>query len=191
MVIFGRYANGGEAQVRLKTSLTGEDKMYTTQFNFPNTDTAHPEIERLWALARIEQFDALVRIDAMSAAEAKAQTLKLGVDYQLVTDETAMAVLSDAAFAERGIERRNQARVARERQAQAQRAPQPARPTRVDQPKPMFSQPAPSIRRDAGRRGGGGGGAIDPATAVLALNLAGFSALAWARRRRQSQAGGR
>ncbi len=182
LVIFGRYASGGAAQVSLKASLTGEDKTYTTQFHFPDTDIAHPEIERLWALARIEQLDALARIDAMPAAEATAQTLKLGLDYQLVTDETSMVVLSDTAFAERGVERRNQARVARERQAQAQRAQQPAWPTRVDQPKPMFSQPAPSF----GRGSGGGGGAIDPFTAGLALSLAGFSALAWARRRRQS-----
>ena len=38
-------------------SLTGEDKTYTTTVDLPEIDTANPEIERLWAMAMIEQIE--------------------------------------------------------------------------------------------------------------------------------------
>jgi Ca-activated chloride channel family protein len=177
LVIFGRYAHGGEARVRLQARLTGEDKTYATRFDFPDTDTQNPEIERLWALARTEQFGDLVDIGAMPADEAEQHIRALGLDYQLVTDYTSMVVLSDEAFAERGIERRNRVRIAREHQAQAQRAQQPVRDLRVDQHRPAFNRPAPSV----------GGGAIDPLTAGMALSLTGLAMPTLLRRRSQQK----
>ncbi|MGE5786464.1 MAG: hypothetical protein ACM3ZE_17845, partial [Myxococcales bacterium] len=50
----------------------------------------------------------------------------LGVDYQLVTDYTAMLVVDDATFKDLGIERNNQQRTAKEEAAQATRDNQPA-----------------------------------------------------------------
>jgi Ca-activated chloride channel homolog len=173
LVIFGRYATAGAARVTLKARVTGEDKAYTTSFTFPAVDTENPELERLWALARIEQLEAQARIGALATTEMEGMIRDLGVTYQLVTDYTSMVVLADTAFAERSIARRNQARLAQERQAQAVRAQQPARPTRVDQTSPTFHQPAPSV----------GGGAIDPLTGGLALGLAGLAVVAMARRR--------
>jgi hypothetical protein len=76
-----------------------------------------------------------------------------------------MVVLEDEVFTARGIERRNLARVAQERKAQARRAARPARNRRVDEEKPMFDLPAPRI----------GGGAFDPLTVLLALGLAGVA----------------
>lgn len=177
LVIFGRYAQGGEARVTLTARLTGEDKTYHTRFTFPDVDTENPEIERLWALARVEQIEAMAHTGAMPASEADATIRDLGLSYQLVTDHTSMVVLADEAFAERGIERRNQARVARERQAQTQRTQQPARVTRVDQANPAFNRPAPSV----------GGGAVDPLTGGMALSLAGIAVASYLRRRGRTE----
>jgi Ca-activated chloride channel family protein len=177
LVLFGRYERGGRATVRLRARLTGEDKTYTTTFDFPDVDARHPELERLWALERVETLEALDRVGRIPAVEAEAGIRQLGVAYQLVTDHTAMVLLSDESFGARSIERRNRERVAVERQAQAARAAQPAPSYRVDQSQPqspMFGPPAPS----AG--GSRGGGAFDPLTAGLAAALAG---LAWAGRR--------
>jgi len=174
LVIFGRYASGGEARVALKARLTGEDKTYTTTFAFPDIDTDNPEIERLWALARIEKLGAMADIGAIQVSESEQAIRDLGLTYQLVTDYTSMVVLADETFEERGIERRNQARVARERQAQAMRAQQPVRNHRVDQSNPAFQHHAPSV----------GGGAVDPITAGIALGLAGLTVAVLARRRR-------
>jgi len=179
LVIFGRYDKGGEAAVELTARLTGEDKTYTTTFDFPDIDTDNPEIERLWAMNRIEDAEQKMNSGMMPQKEGEMAIMGLGVDYQLVTDYTSMVVLSDAVFLERGIQRMNQERVARENQAQAARATQPARNYRVDKKKPAFSLPTPSL----------GGGAIDPITGGIAVGL-GLLAVAARRRRGQREGEG-
>ncbi|MCP3960630.1 MAG: VWA domain-containing protein [bacterium] len=178
VVFFGRYEEGGKARVKLETRMSGEDKVYTTSFDFPDVDTDHPELERLWALHRIEAFEVQEQAGLLPATEADDIVRNLGLEYQLVTDETSMVVLTEEAYLTRGIERHNQKRVAREREAQARRAAQPVRSRRVDTNQPMFDAPAP---RPTG--GGGGSGAIDPISGLLALGLAGMG-LAASRRRR-------
>jgi Ca-activated chloride channel homolog len=170
LVFFGKYQNGGDARVTLKANLTGENKTYSADFKFPDLDRDNPELERLWALAEIEKIQSLERTGQMPPSESENAIRDLGLSYQIVTDYTSMVVLSDSAFADRGIERRNQARIAREQQAQATKSQQPVKYYRVDEKKPAFKFKAPSL--------GGGGGAIDPFTGGLAIF---FSALAAAK----------
>ncbi len=174
LAFFGRYTGAGQATVTLKTRQTGEDRTYKTSFDFPEVDTANPEIERLWAQHRIEAIEAKRALGATDDGEAATAIRDLGVAYQLVTDETSMLVLTDQAFSDRGIERRNRDRVATERQAQAVRASRPAVNRRVDTADPMYSRPAPGLGGGGGGGGGrrGGGGALDPFSVGLALALA-------------------
>ncbi|MFT3830695.1 MAG: VIT and VWA domain-containing protein [Opitutaceae bacterium] len=166
LVVFGRYEQAGPAKVELRARITGEDKTYATTFNFPEIDTENPEIERLWAMSLVEQIETGRDRGDTDAKEADAAIRDLGTAYQIVNDQTAMVVLDDASFAKRGIDRRNQQRVATERQAQAVRAAQPARDAQVDKAQPTFSRPAHSVG------GGSGGGALDRASvAVLLLTL--------------------
>jgi Ca-activated chloride channel homolog len=155
-VIFGRYEGAGKATVTLKASLTGEDKTYTTTVDLPETDTDQPEIERLWAMAMIEQIELKEAAGMQPAAESHDAIQNLGVAYQLVTDYTAMVVLDDATHSKRGISRNNQTRVALERAAQSVRAVQPPRQFRADAAQPAFTAPATHVSRTSG--GGGGGG---------------------------------
>ncbi|MFQ5654949.1 MAG: VWA domain-containing protein [Planctomycetota bacterium] len=174
LVIFGRYDEPGAATFTLDARLTGEDRRYTTTFELPEIDSDNPEIERLWALSRIEEIEAEENRGHLPAGEARSAIGDLGVTYQLVTDHTSMIVLSDDAFEKRGIERRNRERIARERQAQSVRAGRPARSHRVDGKNPAFRHRAPSV----------GGGAVDPLTGVIALALAALAAGAARRRLR-------
>ena len=168
-ILFGRYEGAGRAIVTLRAKLTGEDKTYTTSFDFPETDTSNPEIERLWALAQIEQIEVKESIGALPASESKDAIQALGVAYQLVTDHTAMVVLDDPTFARRGIARNNQQRTSLERQAQAVRSTQPATVYRVDTRQPTFPTTAPHVSHG----GGSGGGALSPewSNALLLLLL--------------------
>lgn len=174
LVVFGRYEKAGPAKVELRARITGEDKTYATTFNFPETDTENPEIERLWAMSLCEQIETGRDRGDIVAAEADAAIRDLGTGYQIVNDQTAMVVLDDASFAKRGIDRRNQQRVATERQAQTVRAAQPARDAQVDKAQPAFSRPAHSIG------GGSGGGAFDRGS-VVALVLTLLTAFALVR----------
>lgn len=154
LVLFGRYEGDGQATVRLDAKLTGQDASYTTRFDFPAESDEHPELERLWALARIEEIERAMRAGLLQPVEGKSAVEDLGVAYQLVTDETSMVVMDDAAFEERGIERRNRARVEREREAWARRSAQPIRRYHADANDPMFGgRTAPSAGNGAGAFG--------------------------------------
>ncbi|MEE9180040.1 MAG: VWA domain-containing protein, partial [Vicinamibacteria bacterium] len=177
LVLFGRYERGGKANLSLDARLTGEDKTYSTSFDFPDIDTDNPEIERLWALNRIETVEAKRDAGFLPENEARQAIVDMGLAYQLVTDHTSMVVLSDESFSKRGIDRRNQRRTVLERQAQAVRSSQAPSNRRVDHSSPMFKHRAP---RAGGR---GGSGAIDPLTGTMAIALAGW-AFAIRRRRR-------
>ncbi len=177
LVIFGKYHQGGPARVTLTANLTGKDKTYTSEFVFPEIDTDNPELERLWALATVEKMAAMERIGQMKSTESESAIRDLGLDYQIVTDYTSMVVLSDTAFAERGIERRNLPRIAREQQARSRRVQQPVKNYRVDRKKPAFKFKVPNI--------GGGGGAIDPFTGSIGLLIAGFGAVRVSRRKKK------
>ena len=180
LVMFGQYEGSGAAELVLKARMTGEDKTYRTQFNFPEKEVANPELERLWAMDQIEQFERRANTGLLPAGESDSAIGDLGVKYQLVTDQTSMLVLGDDAFARHGIERHNQQRVAEEHSAQSVRtaAPQPVS-YRVDAAQPLTPSRAPSYRSSSGS---GGAGALSPVTAVamalfswLALRLNGPS----------------
>ncbi|WP_221029272.1 VIT and vWA domain-containing protein [Actomonas aquatica] len=167
-VIFGRYEKAGRATVELHARLTGEDKVYTTTFDFPEVDTDNPEIERLWAMALIDQLEVKASIGELPPSESDDAIEHLGVQYQLVTDQTSMVVLDDDTFARRGIERRNQQRTALEHAAQSARAAAPVKSYRVDAQQPTYSQPAPHISRS----GGGGGGALERDDVIMLTFIA-------------------
>lgn len=158
LVLFGRYEAGGEATVRLAAKLTGQDQIYETTFRFPDVDEENPELERLWALSRIEAIDRRRMAGLAEESEAEAAITSLATEYQLVTDYTSMIVLDDASFVRNGIERRNRDRVAAERAAQSVRQSTGPRSYRVDEARPMFPSRQPRL----------GSGAIDPLTAGLA-----------------------
>jgi Ca-activated chloride channel family protein len=174
LVLFGRYEGEGRAELTLEARLTGQDQTYRTTFELPKLDTDNPELERLWAMSRIEELETLADTGLLDAEESRVAIRDLGVGYQLVTDETAMVVVDDAAFERHGVERRNRTRTALEHAAQQRRQSQPAVDRRVDRREPMFDLPTPSI----------GGGAIDPLSGVLALGL---GALGLAARRSKSR----
>jgi Ca-activated chloride channel family protein len=178
LVLFGRYEKGGTANVTLDARMTGEDKSYSTTFQFPDLDTDNPEIERLWALNRIETVEAKRDAGFLPESEARPAIVDLGLAYQLVTDHTSMVVLPDETFATRGIDRRNRRRTTLERQAQAVRSGRAVRNHRVDDSAPMFQHSAPATGR------GGGSGAIDPVSGMMALALAGWAVAA--RRRKKT-----
>lgn len=151
LVMLGHYRGDGEAQVTLKGKVSGTRQQYQTRFYFPATSTDHPELERIWAYATIEQMQQQME-DFGEEADTQQAITDLALEYSLVTDQTSMVVLRDEVFEARGIKRSNRDRLAVEEQARQQRAAQPVQSRRVDTHQPMYSQPRASH--------GGGGGAF-------------------------------
>ncbi len=161
LVVFGHYWGDGVADVELTGRISGEKKVYRTQFPFPRAADENPEIERLWAYARIEE--AIEEIDNFGEEpDLKQAVVDLGVEYGLVTDYTAMLVVRDEVFERRGIKRSNRARLALEHAAQQQRAQRSAVSRRVDTQQPMYTSK---------RASHSGGGALDVWSLLLLLPL--------------------
>jgi len=173
IVLFGRYDKPGAVDITLKAALSGEDKTYTARAVLPETDTENPELERLWAMARVEDLEQSAMLGLMEATESKTAVRDLGVQYQIVNDETAMVVMRDESFAQRGIERRNKVRMSGEAVAQQQRAVAPVKSYRADTAAPMFSGNTPTLNNSGHSSGGGGhgGGAAGPVELLLMLGV--------------------
>jgi Ca-activated chloride channel family protein len=101
--------------------------------------------------------------DFGETADLRQRIVDLGVAYGLVTDYTAMVVVREEVFAERGIGRSNRDRLALEEAARQQRAQQALVSRRVDAAQPMFS---------GNRASHNGGGALDAGWLLLLAPLA-------------------
>ena len=173
IVMFGRYARPGEGTLTLKARISGEEKTWRTRVVLPARATEFPELERLWALARIEDLGRGTGESGEERPGIRKAIVDLGTEYSLVTDETSMIVVRKERFEAHGIDRRNRDRVDGERRARAQREAQPPQATRADASQPMFNQPMSRTR--------GGSGAAGPELTALFGLLIGVRA--WLHRR--------
>jgi len=177
MVMFGHYFGDDEAEVVLKAKISGEKKEYRTRFSFPAQVTDNPEIERLWAYAKIESLQDKANYLGISRDDYRSAIVDTATEYGLVTDFTSMLVMSDAQFEANGIDRTNRDRRAAETAAAAKRQSQATSSNRVDQSQPAFNSNRPSYSGGSG----GGSGAIGPFGFLVFLPLL----LAWVRNRKQ------
>jgi Ca-activated chloride channel family protein len=191
VVLFGRYHRPGPVALTVTARVTGEPKQYGVQFELPAHDPSTPELERLWAYARVHELEYEGRMQLKAAGEVARLTAQLGVQYQLVTDETSMIVLDQDTFARFGIDPNNRERSAREADARMLRTAG----TPVDQSVPAdaaFTGSMPSGGSAASSGGsnfsggdsGFGGGATTPWDLLV---VAGLSLGLISRRRRISR----
>jgi Ca-activated chloride channel family protein len=162
LIVFGHYWGSGQAQVIVDGQVSGEGRSYSTEFVFPETVTRNPEVERLWAFAKIE--DLQNRLDYFGeGADLEQAITDLAVEHGLVTDYTSMIVLQKDRYDALGIKRFNQKRVEKEQLARQQRAVQAVRSNRVDEGQPMSANQRPSHNN--------GGGALGSWLVLLLLPL--------------------
>jgi Ca-activated chloride channel family protein len=162
LLLLGHYWGDGEATVTIDGKLSGKDRRYSTTFDFPSTASLHPEIERLWGFAKIE--DLQNRLDYFGEdADIEQALIDVAVENGLVTEHTSMIVLHENRFKELGINRFNRARLEKEQLAKQERAVQGVRDNRVDHHQPMYQQPRTSH--------GNGGGAYGPWMLLLLVPL--------------------
>lgn len=122
--VYGRYRGAGTADVTVRGSINGQEFKQTAQLEFPKTDSANPEIDRLWAWHRINSLlkDADRKGDRSVVIP---QVVRLGEDFSIVTEYTSFLVLeNDAEYQRWKIARRNLETIGQERQAQARRSEQ-------------------------------------------------------------------
>jgi Ca-activated chloride channel family protein len=122
--IYGRYRGSGMAQVMLRGSMKGVEVKQAAQLEFPKTDAANPEINRLWAWHRINALlkDADRKGDRSTVVP---EVVRLGEDFSIVTEYTSFLVLeNDAEYQRWKIARKNLSSIDRDRQVHAKRREQ-------------------------------------------------------------------
>ena len=131
LVMFGQYHDPGDVDIEFSGRIAGREMSWRSQAHLPEEATDNPEIERLWALATIDETMDIIR-DKGETAKRRQKIVDLGTRYSLVTDYTSMVVLDEAQMEGMGIDRSNAHRVEKERKAQHQRAQQAVQTHRVD-----------------------------------------------------------
>lgn len=201
--VFGRYRGEGKAMLKLRGNLNGVAWEQSGELNLPAADDSNPEIERMWAGRRIDGL--LKAADRTGSRDSvAAEVIRLGEDFSIVTEYTSFLVLeNDGEYQRWKIERRNAARLDRDRKTQGARdhdlvllrekairdlGPQPQLASAKPAPAPALSQPAttqgaakPSQSRGFDLHlpsGGGGSGPVGPLFVALA---------AWLSRRKPSR----
>jgi Ca-activated chloride channel family protein len=199
--LYGRYSSPGLARIHIRADIGGELLDEWVELDFPENDTANPEIERMWAWHRIQQL--LREADHNNGrASVIDEIVRLGEAFSIVTEYTSFLVLeNDGEYKRWKIERRNALRIARDRaeqqrlrteleqlRQQSAAALGPQSGGEDDATKQASSQQSTSAAQqaprpadanaqrqnvDVGRNRGGGGGAIDPLAALLAVLIVG------------------
>jgi Ca-activated chloride channel family protein len=162
-VLFGQYTNPGEVDVELRARISGEQREWHCRTALPEVDTRNPELERLWALAAIDEVMQEIR-EKDETPSLRKRVVDLALEYQLVTDYTSMLVVQEDVLEGEGIQRRNADRVKRERDAQQKRAAAPVRSHRVDNGSTFQHRSSPGL--------GIGSGPVGPLFLVLTSLMA-------------------
>lgn len=124
LTVFGRYAKGGDATLKVSGKINGREQVYESVVHFPAVANENPEVDRLWYFSRIEELMAQL-LQFGETDERVAAVVDLAVEGGLVTPYTSMLVVRDEVFASEGIERRNGERAAAEEVAQQARSARP------------------------------------------------------------------
>lgn len=122
LVVFGRYAEAGPAEVKISALISGEERTWRVPVNLPQIDESNPELERLFALAAIQDLERAEWLDGQPEAETRAGIIDLALAYGLVTDYTSMVVVGESRKAAYGLGSRNKERRVREEDAAAVRS---------------------------------------------------------------------
>lgn len=168
LIIMGHYWNDGlvdiEAKVIVKGKISGQEKRYSTRFNFPSESTLNPEIERLWAYSSIEDLENKMDYFGHDTDSEQAIT-DLAIDYGLVTNYTSLIVMRDEQFEQHNISRNNQKRLRKEHENQKIRQASTVKNNRVDSQQPIYKT------RSASHSSGGGGGSFSLLSLLFCTSL--------------------
>ncbi|QDV05376.1 Vault protein inter-alpha-trypsin [Planctomycetes bacterium Poly30] len=178
LVVFGRYQKSGPSTLTVSARISGEDRHWTVPIDLPAIDESNPELERLYAMAAIQDLERAEWLDGRPESETRRGTIDLALAYSLVTDHTSMVVVKESRKAAYGLGSSNRDRRLREQDAAAVRstAGNQVQVQTGGQPLagPLGGQRAAHAPQRSQRRRNGGGGAVGPLEilALLALLLA-------------------
>lgn len=98
VVLTGRYTSPGNATIRLKGKVAGNDFVREIPVAFPETMASHDVLAPLWARARIDDLMGQDYDGAQNGnikAELKDTITQLGIEYRLMTQFTSFVAVEE------------------------------------------------------------------------------------------------
>ncbi len=209
--IYGRYSGSSPVNATIQGEVQGMPFNQSVEIDLPEVENKNPEIQRMWAWKRVDQLLASAR-KAGNTSSVINEVVSLCENFSIVSQYASFIVLeNDGEYRRWKIDRRNAARIAGDRQAQAlvqnklselrnqslaTLGPQGVAPqSSATQPSTsqqvVRSRPNPASDRGFNLslpgNGGSGGGAFDPISAAIAASLAGAAAARTRRRKTSTQ----
>ncbi|MGB7160885.1 MAG: VIT domain-containing protein [Tepidisphaeraceae bacterium] len=96
LMVFGRYSGSGRARMFLTGTCNGQEKRFSADVNFTDSDRTHSFIPRLWATRRVGWLLDEIRMRGESK-ELKDEVVRLAREHGIVTPYTAYLILEDEA----------------------------------------------------------------------------------------------
>ena len=117
--VYGRYSGPGQARIAIQANVQGVELKQAATVDMPGEDPANPEIERMWALKRVDSLQKKSDRAGDDRSAVIDEIVRLGEGYSIVTEYTSFLVLeNDAEYQRWKIDRKNALRVSRDRKAQ-------------------------------------------------------------------------
>jgi Ca-activated chloride channel family protein len=109
VVISGRYSTAGNGVIRLKGKMAGHDFAREIRVSLPASQPENDVLETLWARRQVaglmsQDFGGLQRGSARE--DLKAQIMKLGLEFRLMTPFTSFVAVEEKTVTEGGVPRR-------------------------------------------------------------------------------------
>ncbi len=183
LTVFGRYQGTGSQELTVSARISGKDVSWTVPVDLPEVDESNPELERLYAMAAIEDLERAEWLDGRPESETREGIVDMALAYSLVTDHTSMVVVREDRKAQYGLGSENLARRMREEDAARVRSIA-GNQVQVHTGGAPLAGPkasnAPGRARQRSASGGsgrsGGGGALGPVELLALIALIGLAA---------------
>lgn len=94
VLVAGRFAKPGNAVIRLKGRVGGAEREIVEEVRFPETETRHAFLPRLWAVRRVGFLLQQMRVSGESA-EVKDEVVRLAKRFGIVTPYTSYLIVED------------------------------------------------------------------------------------------------
>ena len=98
VILFGRYAAGGETEIALSGTAEGEPLTYTLDVTLPDAEPANDVLAKVWARKKIKDLSAQA-YDADTPAVVEEIT-RIALDYRLMSQYTSFVAVDESEISD-------------------------------------------------------------------------------------------
>ena len=93
IILFGRYAAGGKAAIKVSGTAEGKPITYTLDVVLPDTEAGHDVLAKVWARKKIEDLSA--QMYYANTPEVVEEITRIALDYRLMSRYTSFVAVDE------------------------------------------------------------------------------------------------